>query len=128
MSVSERARATGPVTEMPAHEQSLAEKFRICAEEWADADAAYYLLDNTRTSIVGELVLAEQAKGATASKAEHIARSSKEYREHVEKTAAAKKQAGILRARMEYLKMRFSIWNSRDANARRERQMGRQAT
>lgn len=128
MSISERARATGPVAEMPAHEQSLAEKYRLCAEEWADADAAYYLLDNTRTSVVGELVLAEMAKGLTGSKAEHVARASTEYREHVEKTAAAKKQAGILRARMEYLKMRFSIWNSHDANARRERQMGRQAT
>ena len=112
---------------MPEGEQSIAERFRLVAEEWADKDAAYYLLDNTRTSIVGELVLGAMAEGATGTKAEHMARSSESYREHVQKTADAKREAGVLRARMEYLKMRFSMWNSADANARKERQFGRQS-
>lgn len=119
MSITDKARYRP--ADMPEREQSIEERYRLLGEEWADADAAYYLLDNTRTSIRSELVLKQQ--GIPNNRAEHVASASPEYREHVEKTADAKRRANLLRVRMDYLKMRFTKWNSADANQRTERKL-----
>jgi len=124
MSISERARAK--ITEMPEREHDIAELFRIAGEEWAEADAAYYLLENTRTSLRSEITLRQT--GIPNNRAEHIASASPEYRDHVKKAADAKRHANRLRVRMDYLKMRYGLWNSADANQRTERKLVRQAT
>lgn len=123
MSISERARAT--VTEMPERERDLVERFRIVAEEWADADAAYYMLDNTRTSVRDEIELKLIEAGTNASKSKMLANTSKEYRQHVEKTADAKRLANILRARMDYLRMREKRAERHEINAMSERKLAR---
>lgn len=116
------------MTEMPERQQSLAERFRLVAEEHAEVDAAFYLLENTRTSIAAELALKEIAKGATVSKAELLAKASPEYREHVSKAGDAKHRANVLRARMDYLRMRERKEDRESWNERSERKMGRSVT
>lgn len=109
-------------------EHPIAEQYRIAAEEWADADAAHYALDNLRTALIAELVLKEIAEGSPVNRAEHKARASKEHRDHVAQAADLKRRANRARGRMESLKMQFSVWNNADANQRAERKMVRQAT
>jgi hypothetical protein len=111
---------------MPEQDQPIAERYRLIGEEWADADAAYYMLDTSRTAVLAQIVA--QSKEASFQRAESNARASAEYREHIQKTTDAKRKANLLRVRMEYLKMRFALWNSSDANQRAERKMVRQAT
>lgn len=126
MTIRERARAT--VQDMPERQQSLAERFRLVAEEYAEVDAAFYMLENTRTSIAAELALKEIAKGTPVSKAELIAKASAEYREHVTKAGDTKHRANVLRARMDYLRMRERKEDRESWNERSERKMGRTAT
>lgn len=125
-SISDRATAT--VRQMPEREQDIAERFRLVAEEWADADAAYYMLDNTRTSVRDEIELKLTETGTPASKAKLMANTSADYREHLQKTADAKRQANVLRARMDYLRMRERRQDRREWSAMTERKMGRSST
>lgn len=113
---------------MPARERSIAERFRQVAEEHAEVDAAFYMLENTRTSLAAELALKEIAKGMPVSKAELIAKASPEYREHVSKAGDAKHRANVLRARMDYLRMRERKEDRESWNERSERKMGRSVT
>ena len=122
MSIS--ARALG-VTEMPEREQDLVERFRIVGEEWADADAAYYMLDNTRTSVRDEIELKLTAEGSNATRAKMLANTSKDYRDHVKKSADAKRLANVLRARMDYLRMREKRAERREINQMSERKLTR---
>lgn len=116
------------VAEMPAREQDIAERFRLCAEEWADADAAFYMLDNTTGSIRSEIQLKLVETGMAMNKAEAMSRASPEYREHVYKAAEAKRKANILRARMDFLRMRERRQDRREWTAMTERKMGRSST
>jgi len=124
MTISDRAR----VRDIPERERSIAEQYRIAADEWAEADAAYYALDNMRTALIADLVLKQVESGTPVSRAEHIARASQEHRDHVSKTADLKRRANKARGRMESLKMQFSVWNSQDANNRQQYRMMRQST
>jgi hypothetical protein len=123
MSISARA---SPVREMAEREQSLAERFRLIGEEWAEADAAHYMLETTRTSVRSEIVMKQV--GVPNNRAQHIANASPEYREHVEKAADAKRRANILKVRMDYLRMRERKQDHEEWNARSERKMGRTVT
>lgn len=126
MSISERARAS--VSEMPERQQSIAERFRQVAEDWAEHDAAFYMLENTRTSLHSELVLKEIEKGTAVSRAEHVAKASQTYRDHVTKAGDEKHKANVLKARMDYLRMRERKEDREAWNERTERKMGRSVT
>ena len=126
MSISERAR--NGISEMPAREQSIAERFRQVGEEHAEVDAAFYMLENTRTSVAAELALKEIANGLPVSKAELIAKASQEYRDHVNKAGDMKHRANVLKARMDYLRMRERKEDREAWNERTERKMGRSVT
>lgn len=141
-SISERARAG--VTDMPERERPISEQFRIVAKQWAEANAAAKLLEETRQSVFSRIVINRREERIAAvdektvtgkrpwteagsiSAAEHIARASDEYSEHVYEMCKARAKADLLRVQMKYLEMVFSEWQSTDANARRERHMGRQ--
>jgi hypothetical protein len=110
---------------MPERERDLVERFRLVAEEWADADAAYYMLDNTRTSVRDETELKLAEAGNNASRAKMLANTSKEYRDHVTKTADAKRLANVLRARMDYLRMREKRAERMEINQMSERKLAR---
>lgn len=125
MSNAARAQEASGVRQMPEREQDIAERFRLVAEEWADADAAYYMLDNTRTSVRDEIELKLTETGNASSKAKLLANTSKDYREHLQKTADAKRLANVLRARMDYLRMRERRQDRREWSAMTERKMGR---
>lgn len=108
--------------------QDICERFRLVAEDWAEADAAFYMLDNTLTSIRAEIALKEIEKGGSVSKAQENARASSDYRDYVAKAAEAKRHANVLKARMDYLRMRERRQDRREWTAATERKMGRSST
>jgi|GEM_PF-796023 len=124
MSISERARAG--VTEMPERERPISEQFRIVARQWVEADKAANILEECKSAVLSKLMM---AKGDVAvSKAEMLSKASDEWAEHLNLMVQARADANLRKVQMEFIRMQFSEWQSNDANARRERQMGRQAT
>jgi hypothetical protein len=115
------------VGEMPKHEQSISEQYRLIAEEWADVNAAANLLEETKTLSLGKLkqrIIAERGE-MPDNRAERIAKCLPEWEEYVRKMCDCRAKADKLRVRMEYFRMRFSEWQSREANHRHEARLTR---
>lgn len=94
------------------------EQFRIVAKQWVDADAAATLLEDTKSAVLAERMQAHAE--LPVNRAEQLVKSSPEWRDHVEKMVAARKQANRLKVQMEYLRMKFSEWQSAEATKRAE--------
>lgn len=94
------------------------EQFRIVAKQWVDADAAATILEDTKSAVMAErmLGLGEMA----VNKAEALVKASPEWRRHVESIVNARRAANRLKVQMEYLRMKFSEWQSENANKRAE--------
>jgi hypothetical protein len=94
------------------------EQFRIVAKQWVDADAAATLLEDTKSAVLAERMQAHAE--LPVNRAEQLVKSSPEWRDHVEKMVSARKQANRLKVQMEYLRMKFSEWQSAEATKRAE--------
>ena len=94
------------------------EQFRIVAKQWVDADAAATILEDTKSAVMAErmLGLGEMA----VNKAEAQVKASPEWRRHVESIVSARRAANRLKVQMEYLRMKFSEWQSHEATKRTE--------
>ena len=102
----------------PAQNLPWSEQFRIVAKQWVDADAAASILEDTKSAVLSERM---QALGdMPVSKAESIVKASPEWRGHIEATVNARKAANRLKVQMEYLRMKFSEWQSHEATKRTE--------
>jgi hypothetical protein len=94
------------------------EQFRIVAKSWVDADAAATILEDTKSAVMAERML---ALGAMAiNKAEAQVKASPEWRRHVEAIVNARRAANRLKVQMEYLRMKFQEWSSENATKRAE--------
>lgn len=94
------------------------EQFRIVAKQWVDADSAATLLEDTKSAVLAGRVQAHS--DLAINKAEAIVKSSPEWKDHIGKIVAARKAANRLKVQMEYLRMKFSEWQSEEANKRHE--------
>jgi hypothetical protein len=94
------------------------EQFRVVAKQWVDADAAATLLEDTKSAVLAERMQAHAE--LPVNRAEQIVKSSPEWRDHVEKMVNARKSANRLKVQMEYLRMKFSEWQSHEATKRTE--------
>jgi len=94
------------------------EQYRIVARKWVDADAAASLLEDTKSAFLSQKM--QQHAGAAVNKAEMLIKGSPEWADFVEKMVAARKQANLLKVQLEYLRMKFSEWQSENATKRAE--------
>lgn len=94
------------------------EQFRIVSKQWVDADAAATLLEDTKSAVLAERVQAHSDQ--PVNRAEAIVKASPEWRDHLEKIVTARRAANRLKVQMEYLRMKFSEWQSEEANKRHE--------
>lgn len=102
----------------PKQNLPWSEQFRIVAKQWVDADAAASILEDTKSAILSERM---QALGEMpVSKAEAIVKASAEWRAHIEEMVSARKASNRLKVQMEYLRMKFSEWQSHEATKRTE--------
>lgn len=125
-STSEKARPKPQVAEMPENERPISETFRIVARQWVEADKAANILEECKSAVLSRLMI---SKGdMPVSKAEMLSKASTEWQEHLDLMVAARGEANLKKVQMEFIRMQFSEWQSNDANARRERQMGRHGT
>jgi len=94
------------------------EQFRVVAKEWVDLDKAATMLEETQS-----LILA-QKKAALGdipdNRAEKLVKASPEWMEYVTRRVDARSAANLKKVHMEFLRMRFSEWQSEEANKRTE--------
>lgn len=94
------------------------EQFRIVAKQWVDANAAASILEDTKSAVLSEKM---QALGDMAvNKAEALVKASPEWRAHIEGMVNARRASNRLKVQMEYLRMKFSEWQSHEATKRTE--------
>ena len=96
----------------------LAEQFRIISGSWVDAEAAAALLEDTKSAVLSQKMLAVATTAGSVSRAEMQVKASDDWIDHLHGINAARKKANLLKVRREYLKMKFSEWVSSAADER----------
>lgn len=94
------------------------EQYRIVSKQWVDADAAASILEDTKSAVMAERMMA--LGDMPVNKAEATVKSSPEWRRHVEAIVHARRAANRLKVQLEYLRMKFSEWQSHEATKRTE--------
>lgn len=97
------------------------EQFRIAARHWVDADAAATLLEDCKSAFLAEKIA--ELGDMAHNKAEALVKASPEWKDYVTKMGAARKEANRRKVQCEYLRMKFSEWQSHEATARAERRL-----
>lgn len=106
-----------PVANLPYSEQ-----FRIVSKQWVDADAAATLLEDTKSAVLSERMqeMIRAEPGIAINRAEAAVKASDEWKEWIGGMIEARKKANLLKVQMEYLRMKFTEWNSHEATRRQE--------
>ena len=97
---------------------SFSEQFRITSKLWVDADAAANILEETKSAVLAEMMLAHA--DIAVNRAEMLTKASPQWKEHIEKMVNARSAANRLKVQLEYIRMRFSEQQSTEATRRRE--------
>lgn len=104
---------------MNAHSNlSWSEQYRLVAKKWVDAEAAASLLEDTKSAVLAEKMLA--LGDMPVSRAEMLVKGSQEWRGELLAITTARQAANLLKVQMEYLKMKFQEWSSENATKRVE--------
>jgi hypothetical protein len=96
----------------------LSEQFRIVAKAYVDADSAASLLEETKSAVLARMMLS--LGDMPVSRAEMQTKASPEWVEFVTNMVEARKKAAFLKVKMEYIRMKFSEWQSIEASKRAE--------
>jgi len=96
----------------------ISEQYRVVAKSWVDADAAASLLEETKSAVLARM-MADQGD-MPVSRAEMNVKASDDWREFVTKMVEAREKAALLKVKLEYIRMKFSEWQSSEATKRAE--------
>jgi hypothetical protein len=81
-----------------------------------EKDAAASLLEETKSAVLSQRM---QALGdMPVSRAEMQVKASEEWADFVDKMVKAREAANLAKVRLEFLRMKFSEWQSEEANER----------
>jgi hypothetical protein len=114
--VSERATAT--IRELQEREQPLSEQFRLVAKRWVDAEAAYDILNETKTAVFAQKCA--ELGDIAVNRAEQKVRSSPDWFDHLTKISSARRDANLLKMQIKYIEMKHREWVSANATNRAE--------
>lgn len=98
--------------------QPWSEQFRVVAKEWVDLDKAATMLEETKSLVLSQKIKAQG--DMPHNKAEAAVKASAEWMDYVTKCVEARSAANLKKVQMEYIRMRFTEWNSENANRRAE--------
>jgi hypothetical protein len=114
-----------PISDVAAHERPISEQYRIVAKQWVDADAAARLLEDLKTTTLEQKKSDHIAEHGTMpdNKAEREVKSSEDWEDFIRQMVDARTEANKKKAQLEYIRMKFSEWQSKEATARAERRL-----
>ena len=96
----------------------LSEQFRIVAKKWVDADAAANMLEESKSAFLSKSMA--DLGDMPVSKAEMSVKASQPWQDYISQMVDARKNASLLKVQLEYIRMRFSEWQSVEATRRAE--------
>ena len=96
----------------------LYHKLTHAGNSWADLQAACNILEDTKNTVLSQLMLKSQATSVAAKEIE--AKASQEYIAHVEKTQEAMKAALKAKVNYEAIKIWIDLKRSEEATRRAE--------
>lgn len=96
----------------------LFHKLTVAGNDWADKQAAYNILEDTKNAVLAQLMLKSQATSVAAKEIE--AKASKEFTEHVKNTQEAMKAALKAKVQYESIKTWIDLKRSEEATRRAE--------
>lgn len=108
------------MTWQPSNEP-WSEQYRIMGELWAEAEAAASLLEDTKSAVLAQR-MAMQGDIAV-NKAEMMVKASREWLDHLNDIVAARKEANLLKIRLEYCRMKYHEEQGLNATQRAEMRM-----
>ncbi len=94
------------------------EQYRLAAKDWVEKDAASRLLEESKTAVLAQRM--KNLGDMPTSHAERDVKASKEWHEWIASMVNAKTAANLAKVKMEYVKMKFHEWQSKEANKRAE--------
>ena len=96
----------------------LYHKLTQAGDDWADKQASYNVLDDTKNAVLAQLMLKSNATSVAAKEIE--AKASKEYTDHVKHTQEAMKLALKAKVNYESIKIWIDLKRSEEATRRAE--------
>ncbi len=96
----------------------LSEQYRIVAKKYVEADAAASILEETKSAVLSQW-MAEEGD-MPVSRAEMLVKASGKWSDYIHDMVEARKKAALLKAQLEYIRMRFSEQQSFEATQRAE--------
>jgi hypothetical protein len=97
---------------------AISEQYRLVAKKWVDADAAASLLEECKSAFLAKRMAA--LGDMPVSRAEMTVKASEEWTDYIEKMVRAREQAALLKAQLEFIRMRHAEWQSENATKRAE--------
>jgi hypothetical protein len=98
--------------------EPISEQYRIVAKKWVDAEAAASMLEDTKSAVLSQQMLA--LGEMPGSKAEMLTKANPEWVDHIKKITEARAAANLLKVQLEYLKMKSGEQASFEATRRAE--------
>jgi 23S rRNA maturation mini-RNase III len=98
--------------------QNLSEQYRMIAKKYVEADAAASILEESKSAVLAQW-MADKGD-MPVSRAEMIVKASQEWHNYIIEMVSARKQAALLKAQLEYIRMQFSEQQSKEATHRAE--------
>ncbi len=102
---------------MAFNPNEIAERMRLAGEEWADLDAAANMLEESRKSVLAELM--NQCEGSMASR-ESEALANPAYKLHITNMVTARKDANRARVKFDTAKAWVELVRTSEATKRAE--------
>ena len=96
----------------------ISEQFRIIAKRWVDADTAATMLEETKSAVLSRMM--SDLGDMPVSRAEMTVKASEPWRDYIKEMVEARQKASLLKVQLEYIRMRFSEWQSMEATKRAE--------
>lgn len=96
----------------------ILERLRIAGEEWCDRDAAANVLEETKKSVLAELLL--QAEAGTVAEREARALSNPTFKLHLANMVTARKEANRARVRYDTGRIWAELVRTRESSKRAE--------
>ena len=96
----------------------ILERLRIAGEEWCDLDAAANALEETKKTLLAELLL--KADAGTVAMREAQAAADPAYRLHVTNMVVARKEANRAKVRYDTAKIWAELIRTRESSRRAE--------
>jgi hypothetical protein len=96
----------------------LSEQFRLSAKDWVALDFAANMLEESKSAVLSQRMAA--LGDMPVSRAELTVKASDEWHDYVTKMVRAREAANLAKVKLEWLRMKFSEWQSEAATKRAE--------